>query len=1793
MSVVVSLSVRRAFRRGICLVMGCVLFAGLMSGAQAGVYDTWGFRLKLSFTNQLGGPLTNFPVLVTVSTNLTGFRYAGFTNPDTGADLRFADAAETTPLNYEIDKWDTNGTSYVWVQVPLLSTTNDFIYAYWGATTNAPVCQTNGAVWTNAYVGVWHLAETSGATTAVDTTSNRNNGAVSASGVTRGSTGQVDGAFVFSGTGNLNCGTNASLDVGYATWEAWVYPTNFAVYENVIGKGYNKAYWFGLQQTTGKIRLHCGGGSGNAPAHDSAAGVASNQWTHIASTWDGQSVRHYINGVLDTNIAEATAARYNTGTNVHIGADFNNGTNGTLAYYFPGRLDEIRVSNQPRAPEWIYGCWLNQKSNSPFVTYATAAGMASALPASDVRVTSATLNGRVDWTRGAASPAVYFCWDYSDKGIAGGTGAWAHVDSAGSWAEGQTFSNGIVGLLSGSNYTYRCYTTNASGASWSDPQTFRTIYLPVVTNTGAVVLSPSSVLLQGTVSDTGGQTPGVWYQYWLSGGVTNMVGGGSQTGACSTTITGLLPTSNYVYRLMASNLAGVAYSATNGFRMTTVYYVATNGLDTGANDGLSWGKPFLTISNAVAKTVDKDMVLASNGVYTLGATITITNAITLRSAGGAPATTINGNGGVRCLLVTNLNAMVDGFTVTRGTVGGQGAGILCYGSVINCIVTGNTQPSGGSSDGGAGIYLGSGLVSNCTISANSAWNHGGGIRVAGAGGLVTHCRILNNYAPTSGSGSGSAASLFNGGTLRNCLIVGNWSDRYIGAVYLTGGGVMQNCTVAANTNPGVNAVDAGSTAVIVNSIIRDNIYPVSTPTNFGANTPTITYSCLEFPYTGTGNQYTNASFWDTAMTNYTLSSDSPCIDAGTNGSWTTGFDLAGNPRIANGRCDMGAYEYTVGALTCAVAALPTQGIGPLNVSLTAKAYGLNTSALYYRWSYTNSAVIDEEGTDKQVISRTYPPGLFTVTVTVSNQAGEVAQDSQLLKFSAPTCYVSKTGTHVYPFADWTTAATNVQSAVDAAVAGATVLLTNGWYTNKTVDLTVSDGIRITSVNGTGVTFIVGGGLRCVYLSHPLAVVERVTLKNGGNTGQGGCAYIRYGTIRDAVITGAALTGGGSLGGGGGVYMLMGTLSNCVVTANGNNNTAAGTGVRVAGNGLVTHCVIKNNVNSGSGTGVGIQLDAGTVRNSLIYSNYSASASPGVNLATGARMENCTVAGNQCPGSSAGALNLANGSIVVDSIVRDNIYTVSVPTNFFAATSPLITYSDLEFPWAGEGNLCTNAMFMDVAVGNFTLGESACVDAGTNLSWMTPGATDLAGQPRVSNTRPDMGAYEQTLGATFECSIVASPARGLSPLPVQLRAQVPGGNPAELYYRWSFTNAAVIDREGGADRQIVTNVYGPGSTTVTLIVSNLAGQVAQDTASLKISAPTCYVGRAGSSTPTFPYDTWATAATNIHDAMAEAVTGAVVMVTNGTYSVTQELVLAEAITVRSANGALFTTLDAGGGRRCFSMSDPGALVKGLTLSRGYDGSQGGGVYLSYGTVADCVITNGSVSSGGTSGGGGGIFVINGTVTNCVIARNSVVQHGGGVRMMGAGLVTHCIIASNRTTSVTGSAGQGGGAVVEGGTLRNCLIVGNVASNNGGGVSIGVGTMESCTVVSNTSAGTDGGGVRVHGSTTPTIINSIVRDNVYLTAVPSNFGAGTPVVSYSCLEFTWVGAGGNIWVDPQFMGAATGDYRPRYDSPCRNKGLNQAWMVGAVDLAGMPRIQVHVVDMGAYEALTPPGTCFTVR
>src|SRR6266436_10356879 len=120
-----------------------------------------------------------------------------------------------------------------------------------------------------------------------------------------------------------------------------------------------------------------------------------------------------------------------------------------------------------------------------------------------------------------------------------------------------------------------------------------------------------------------------------------------------------------------------------------------------------------------------------------------------------------------------------------------------------------------------------------------------------------------------------------------------------------------------------------------------------------------------------------------------------------------------------------------------------------------------------------------------------------------------------------------------PYITLATAATNIQDAVDVALAGDEIIVTNGVYSSGertgpadtgTDRVAVTKQVNLRSVNGPEVTVIDGlGAVRCVYLTND-ATLGGFTLTNG--VGNGGGLQEGGGVLcesTNAIITNCVLT----------------------------------------------------------------------------------------------------------------------------------------------------------------------------------------------------------------------------------------------------------------------------------------------------------------------------------------------------------------------------------------------------------------------------------------------------------------------------------------------------------------------------------------------------------------------------------------------------------------------------------------------------------------------------------------------
>ena len=161
----------------------------------------------------------------------------------------------------------------------------------------------------------------------------------------------------------------------------------------------------------------------------------------------------------------------------------------------------------------------------------------------------------------------------------------------------------------------------------------------------------------------------------------------------------------------------------------------------------------------------------------------------------------------------------------------------------------------------------------------------------------------------------------------------------------------------------------------------------------------------------------------------------------------------------------------------------------------------------------------------------------------------------------------------------------------------------------------------------------------------------------------------------------------------------------------------------------------------------------------------------------------------------------------------------------------------------------------------------------------------------------------------------------------------------------------------------------------------------------VTQPVYYVA-ATSTNAQPPYRSWATAATNLQQAVALARANGLIVVTNGVYP--GGVAVDRPLTLSSVNGPQFTAINGGRTNRCVFLSE-GASLTGFTLTNGDSSyANGGGVECPSGgaSLTNCVIV-GNVAYVGNGGGAYG-----GTLCNCTLSGNSELTAGYGYSGGGA-------------------------------------------------------------------------------------------------------------------------------------------------------------------------------------------------
>jgi len=133
----------------------------------------------------------------------------------------------------------------------------------------------------------------------------------------------------------VNDSNSLDLTTGM-TLEAWLFPTAVGGWRDVIYKGTDDIYYLMGSSDNSTPAI---GGTFSPSALRGTSSLPLNAWTHLAGTYDGTTMRLYVNGVQVSSRAQTGPIQTST-------AALTMGGDALYGQYFAGRIDEARIYNR-------------------------------------------------------------------------------------------------------------------------------------------------------------------------------------------------------------------------------------------------------------------------------------------------------------------------------------------------------------------------------------------------------------------------------------------------------------------------------------------------------------------------------------------------------------------------------------------------------------------------------------------------------------------------------------------------------------------------------------------------------------------------------------------------------------------------------------------------------------------------------------------------------------------------------------------------------------------------------------------------------------------------------------------------------------------------------------------------------------------------------------------------------------------------------------------------------------------------------------------------------------------------------------------------------------------------------------------------------------------------------------------------------------------------------------------------------------------------------------------------------
>jgi hypothetical protein len=377
--------------------------------------------------------VTDFPILMRLDAGNFTFSEAAAG----GADIRFA-KEDGTILPYEIEQWDaTAGKAAIWVLMDtVLASSHQSITMHWG--NGSATSESDGSVvfdTANGFAGVWHLGEAANNTADgyKDATANGSHGtgtSMDMPAVTGaiGMAQELDGSNDLIKIGAIGLTRSAGQPITMSAW-AWAEPQGgpwFHIIGTREGSGSGDLAYILRSGDSWATEIDPTGGGGAV----NGSGVNYSAWQYIQAVYDGDAITLYVDGQVTGSNGGNSSVTLDQ-DNWVIGRRPDEGHDQPWEFW-PGRLDEIRVSSVARSADWIKLSFANQGVNS-LVSSPVAAGCSKDFSTSG---TASVDEGDTLRVTGTAVCALFTKWTVGDSTVNNGPDL--------SWAPGRISASSEV-----------------------------------------------------------------------------------------------------------------------------------------------------------------------------------------------------------------------------------------------------------------------------------------------------------------------------------------------------------------------------------------------------------------------------------------------------------------------------------------------------------------------------------------------------------------------------------------------------------------------------------------------------------------------------------------------------------------------------------------------------------------------------------------------------------------------------------------------------------------------------------------------------------------------------------------------------------------------------------------------------------------------------------------------------------------------------------------------------------------------------------------------------------------------------------------------------------------------------------------------------------------------------------------------------------------------------------------------------------------------------------------------------